>query len=136
MINLSLSVACDCPDVRDAVAAAIAAKISVVAASGNDGLTHYPAAYPGVISADGWLDPLPVHMEGETVIDLDQPTSSGAAADVSGLVVELRAINPAIDPLAVLLATRSPEHWLDRPAAVAMARQTTGYAVYVPAVAR
>ena len=55
VINISLVMTRDNDQVRDAVAAAIAAGVVIVAAAGNDGragapnLTPYPAAYPGVI---------------------------------------------------------------------------------------
>ncbi|MFM2032350.1 MAG: hypothetical protein RLZZ297_1115 [Chloroflexota bacterium] len=53
VINLSIGGAVDSPRLQNAIAAALAADIVVVAAVGNDGGTPrrqiYPAAYPGVI---------------------------------------------------------------------------------------
>jgi hypothetical protein len=52
VVNMSLGSAAESTVLRDAVAAAIAADVVVVAASGNEAsdVPNYPASYPGVIS--------------------------------------------------------------------------------------
>jgi membrane-anchored mycosin MYCP len=137
VINISIPVFADDPDLRTAVAGAIASGIVIVAAvgdngdrNGNDAPTPYPAAYPGVIGV-GAVD---VHGVGAatsqrgTYVDLMAPgvgilttqLGSGhavvggtgyAAAFVSAAAALVLARWPGLDPAEVehrLIATANP----------------------------
>jgi membrane-anchored mycosin MYCP len=92
VLNLSLVLGADVPEVRRAVADAVAAGVVVVASVGNSHApsgtdpTPYPAAYPGVIGV-GAIDPSGVRSPASTVgpfVDVVAPGGSVTAARLPG----------------------------------------------------
>ena len=116
VINLSITTAADSPDLRSAVAAALAADIVVVAAVGNDQQrgdpVPYPASYQGVVGV-GAVGPDGVRVASSQIgpyVDLTAP-GSGVVGAVPGHGQETFAGTSFAAPFVSATAALVRAHW-------------------------